>query len=155
MILLLLLMACSLGRSGTSVLACPLVDVESDSWCADPPALWTGEGFGLRINWEASRSFCILRLSFAASCLSASNQVSLPTTTSPTIQGARNKVSEEASPHLLHEAKDQRLGAEQYQLPCGSTGTSGSCQEAGTCMVQACHTPRQPLQDHPSGHLGW
>ena len=24
----------------------PLVAVESDSWCADPTALWTGEGFG-------------------------------------------------------------------------------------------------------------
>ena len=25
-----------------------------------------------------------------------------------------------------------------------------------TCMVWACHTPRQPLQNHPSGHLaGW
>ena len=23
-----------------------------------------------------------------------------------------------------------------------------------TCMVQACHTPQQPLQNHPSVHLG-
>ena len=23
-----------------------------------------------------------------------------------------------------------------------------------TCMVRACHTPRQPLQNHPLGHLG-
>ena len=29
-----------------SVRACSLVGVESDSWCAAPPALWTGEGFG-------------------------------------------------------------------------------------------------------------
>ena len=49
----------------------------------------------------------------------------------------------------------QRLGAEQDQLPCGSTGTSsGNCQETKVCMVQACHTPRQPLRNHPSGHLG-
>ena len=52
-------------------------------------------------------------------------------------------------------AQDQRLGAEQDQLPCGSKGTSsGNCQETETCMVRACHTPRQPLQNHPSGHLG-
>ena len=38
---------------------------------------------------------------------------------------------------------------------CGSTGTSSSnCQETETCMVRACHTPRQPLLNHPSGHLG-
>ena len=44
---------------------------------------------------------------------------------------------------------------EQNQLSCGSTGTSsGNCQETETCMVRACHTPRQPLQNHHSGHLG-
>ena len=38
---------------------------------------------------------------------------------------------------------------------CGSTDTSsGNCQETETCMVQVCHTPRQPLQNHPSRHLG-
>ena len=54
-------------------------------------------------------------------------------------------------------AQGQRLGAEQDQLPCGSTGTSsGNCQETETCMVRACNTPRQPLQNHPSGHhCGW
>ena len=58
------------------------------------------------------------------------------------------------SPHLLG-AQDKRLGAEQNQLPCGSTGTSsGNCQETDTRMVRACHKPRQPLQNHPSGHLG-
>ena len=50
-------------------------------------------------------------------------------------------------------APSKRLGAEQDQLPCGSTG-SGNCQETETCMVWACHTPQQPLQNHPSGHLG-
>ena len=51
-------------------------------------------------------------------------------------------------------AQDQRLGVEQNQLPCGSTGTSsGNCQERETCMVRACHTPRQPLQIQPSGRL--
>ena len=27
-------------------------------------------------------------------------------------------------------------------------------EETETCMVQACHTPRQPLQNHPSEHFG-
>ena len=55
-------------------------------------------------------------------------------------------------------AQDRRLGTEQDQLSCGSTGTPGNCQETETYnvsyMVWACHTPRQPLQNHPSGHLG-
>ena len=35
------------------------------------------------------------------------------------------------------------------------TGTSsGNCQETETSMVWACLAPRQPLQNHPSGHLG-
>ena len=62
---------------------------------------------------------------------------------------------EESSLYLLLGAQDQQLGVEQDQLPCRSTGTSsGNCQETETCMVRACHTPRQPLQNHPSGHLG-
>ena len=33
---------------------------------------------------------------------------------------------------------------------------SGNCQETETSMVWACHTPWQPPQNHPSGHLqGW
>ena len=69
----------------------------------------------------------------------------------------RNQMPEETSPQLILGAQDQRLGAEQDQLLCGSTGTSsGNCQEMETCMVRACPTPRQPLQNHPSGHLeGW
>ena len=67
----------------------------------------------------------------------------------------RNQTHEETSPYLLLGAQDQRLGAKQDQLPCGSTGTSsGNCQETETCIVRACRTPRQPLQNHPSGHLG-
>ena len=31
---------------------------------------------------------------------------------------------------------------------------SFTCQETETCMVRACYTPQQPLQNHPSGHLG-
>ena len=63
--------------------------------------------------------------------------------------------SEETFPYLLLGAQDQRLGAEQDQLPCGSTGTSPcNCEETETCMVRACHTPRQPLQNHHSGHHG-
>ena len=61
----------------------------------------------------------------------------------------------EISPYLLLGAQDQRLGAEQDQIPCESTGfSSGSCQETKTFMIRACHTPRQPLQNHPSRHLG-
>ena len=46
-------------------------------------------------------------------------------------------------------------GTEQDQLPCWPTETSsGNCQETDTCMVPASHTPRQPLENHPSGHPG-
>ena len=46
-------------------------------------------------------------------------------------------------------------GAQQDQLPCGFTGTSaGNCPDTETCMVQACHLPRQPPRNHPLGHLG-
>ena len=62
---------------------------------------------------------------------------------------------EKTSPYPLLGAQDQRLGAEQGQLPCRSTGTfSGNCQETKTRMVRARHTPRQPLQNHSSGHIG-
>ena len=62
---------------------------------------------------------------------------------------------QETFPHFILEAKDQRLGVGQDQLPCWSTRTSsGHCQETEACMVQTCHTPRQPLQNHPSAHLG-
>ena len=48
--------------------------------------------------------------------------------------------------NLLLGAEDQRLGAEQDQLPCWSTWTSsGNCQETETCKFRA---------NHPSGHLG-
>ena len=44
---------------------------------------------------------------------------------------------------------------EQDQLRCGSTGnSSGNCRETEVCMVWACHAPRQPLQNHFSGHHG-
>ena len=46
-------------------------------------------------------------------------------------------------------------GADQPR--CWSTGTSsGNCQETETHVVRACHTPRQPLQNHSSRRLrGW
>ena len=45
-------------------------------------------------------------------------------------------------------------GAEQDQLPCGSTGTSSdNCQERKTCMVLACHTPWQPLHNILQGMM--
>ena len=69
--------------------------------------------------------------------------------------GFQNQVHEETSPYLLPGAQDQWLGAEQDQLPCGSTGTSsGNHQETEICIVRACQAPQQPLKNHPSGHLG-
>ena len=66
------------------------------------------------------------------------------------------QVAEETSSHFLFGVQDQRLSAEQDQFSCGSTGTSfGNCQEMETCMILACHTPRQLLHNHPSEHLGW
>ena len=69
--------------------------------------------------------------------------------------GFQNQVPEETSLHLLLRAQDQRLCAEQDQLSWRSTGTpSDNCREMEICMVQVCHTPQQPLQNHPSRHLG-
>ena len=69
--------------------------------------------------------------------------------------GFRKQMHEETSPHLLLEAEDPQPGAEQDKLPYGSTGIlSGNCQETKTCKELACDTPRQPLKNHPSGHLG-
>ena len=59
-----------------------------------------------------------------------------------------NQMHEETSPYLLLGAQDQWLGVEQDQLLCGSTGiSSGNCQEMETCMVWACHTQWQLLQN--------
>ena len=67
---------------------------------------------------------------------------------------SEKRMQEETSPYLLLRAQDQRLGAEQDQLPSGYTGTSsGNCQETETYMVRTFHTLRQPLQNHSSGHL--
>ena len=63
-----------------------------------------------------------------------------------TLKNRSRLSSEETSSHLQVAVQDQRLGAEQDQLPSGSTGTSsGNCQETESCMVSACHTLRQPL----------
>ena len=71
------------------------------------------------------------------------------------IQAFDTSVPGKTSPHLLFGAQDQRLGAEQDQLPYRSTGTSsGNCQETETCMVRAYYVSRQPLPNHPLGHLG-
>ena len=67
----------------------------------------------------------------------------------------RDQVPEETSPHLLLGAQDQWLGIEQDQPHRGPKGTSpGNCLETETPTVRACHILRQPLQNHPSGHLG-
>ena len=48
------------------------------------------------------------------------------------IQAFKTKMPEETSLHLLLGSQDQRLSAEQDQLPYGSSGTSsGNCQRDG------------------------
>ena len=70
--------------------------------------------------------------------------------------GFQNEVHEETSLYLLLGAQDQRLGAEQDQLPCGSTGTSrGNCQETETGMVLACHTPHATASPTSSFSAPW
>ena len=55
--------------------------------------------------------------------------------------------------YLEHKTND--WVRKQDQLPCGPTGTSSVVrQETETCMVRACHTPREPVQNRPSGHIG-
>ena len=49
----------------------------------------------------------------------------------------RNQVPEETSPHLLLGTQDQRLGAEQDQLPCRSTKTSSDGNLHGSGMSHA------------------
>ena len=67
--------------------------------------------------------------------------------------GFRYQVPKKTSPHLLLGPQDQRLGAEQDQLPYGSTGTSsGNCQETETCIVSAYHTTTSPK---PSFRAPW
>ena len=62
--------------------------------------------------------------------------------------GFRNQVHEKTSPYLLLGVQDQRLSAEQDQLPSGSTGTSsGKCQETemhGSDMSHATTASPKP-----------
>ena len=54
--------------------------------------------------------------------------------------------------HLLIRALNESEARSTF--PCGLTGTpSGNCQGMETIMVWACHVPRLPLQNHPSGTL--
>ena len=72
--------------------------------------------------------------------------------------GFRNQVHGEISPHLLLGAQDQRLAAEQDQIPLESTGaSSGNCQETKARMVRACTSHATTASPEPSsGHLeGW
>ena len=71
------------------------------------------------------------------------------------IKALETQVLEETSPHFLLGAQDQWLGTEQDQLAYASTGTSsGNCRETETGIARACHTSRQPLQNHSSRHFG-
>ena len=65
------------------------------------------------------------------------------------IQAFQIKKPEETSKHLLPGAQEnQRLVAEQDQVPCGPTGFSrhGNCPETETGMIPAYHASRQPFQ---------
>ena len=66
----------------------------------------------------------------------------------------KNKVPEETFPHYLLGEQDQRLGEINFYVGWVHRSSSGKCQETETCMVWACHMPRKPLQNHPSGHFG-
>ena len=79
--------------------------------------------------------------------------------------GFRYQVHDDTSPYLLLGAQDQRLGAEQDQLPCWSAGTSsGNCQETETCISHATTASPKPSAGAPrsvgdavvgGGHAGW
>ena len=68
--------------------------------------------------------------------------------------------------HILNSARRTAMcmlrlceckGGRMYLSLRGSTRTSSdNCQKTETCTVGAYHTPRQQLQNNPSGHLeGW
>ena len=42
-----------------------------------------------------------------------------------------------------------------YRVISSTVTSSGNCQETETCMVRACHTPRQLLQNHPLGPVSY
>ena len=65
-------------------------------------------------------------------------------------QSAREKFS--ASP-TLSTRPTTGCGAISTSLLVHRTSSS-ECQETETCIIQACYTPWQPLQNHLSGHLG-
>ena len=70
--------------------------------------------------------------------------------------GFQNQVTEETSPHLLLGAQDQRLGVEQDQLPCGSTGTSScNCQEMEICSVGMSHATTASPKPSLGNLRGW
>ena len=100
-----------------------------------------------RLNriWQCStisfaRKFMLCK-SLVTSILSCDTWILL-TDSEKKVPDFQNQVHEETSLYLLLAAQDQRLGVEQDQLPCGSTGTSsGNCQEAETCMVRTFHSP--------------
>ena len=51
--------------------------------------------------------------------------------------------------------QDQRLVAEQDQLPCGPTDTSSAnCRQTETHMVRTCHALQKLPKNLSSGHLG-
>ena len=55
--------------------------------------------------------------------------------------------------YLEHKTNPTGCGARPASLWV-HRNLSGNCQETETCMVRTCHTPRQPFNNHPLGHLG-
>ena len=69
--------------------------------------------------------------------------------------GFGKQVPEKTFSHLLFGAQDQWLGESNINFFVGpQEPLFDNCKETGTCMVRACHTPEQPLQNHSLGHPG-
>ena len=73
---------------------------------------------------------------------------------SPTLKGALEVVIHQHSILVLLSHKKASVTLIVGIVVEYCLASSGICQETETCMVRACHTPRPPLQRHPSGHLG-
>ena len=55
--------------------------------------------------------------------------------------------------HLEHKPNDWVHSNTNF-LVCPQEPLLATVKKAETCGIWACHTSRQPLQNHPSGHLG-
>ena len=105
-----------------------------------------------RRKWQLAESSCRSTGTSSGNCQETENQLPCGST------GTSSGNCQETENQLPCESTGTSSGncqETENQLPFWSTGTSaGNCQETETCRVGACQTPRQPLQSHPSGHLG-